>query len=196
MRASAAILSLRLAGALLLGLLPAEAAARLALGLGTPPLSVPHPTIEYRLKPDRDLLRFGSRVAILKLGMRSDPLHEKAPGELLILVFGDSVVSAGRRGQCLGGQLGPCSCLACARELGFFSSDIIVLMVSSYGPADVPTFEPIDPSTHPTVTPVLALQELLQRCTPTASGGTRQAMTVVPRVVVLQYPDREEVHPN
>jgi hypothetical protein len=64
MRASAAILSLRFAGALLLGLLPAEAAARLALGLGTPPLSVPQPTIEYRLKPDRDLLRFGSRVAI------------------------------------------------------------------------------------------------------------------------------------
>jgi hypothetical protein len=99
-------------------------------------------------------------------------------------------------GNVSAGSWGSCNCLACARELGFLSSDVIVLMVSSYGPADVPTFEPIDPSTHPTVTPVVALQELFQRCPPAAAGGTRQAMTVFPRVVVLQYPDREEVHPN
>ena len=39
-----------------------EIFARYYLGLGTPPLSVTHPTIEYMLKPNQDVYRFGNHI--------------------------------------------------------------------------------------------------------------------------------------
>jgi lysophospholipase L1-like esterase len=176
---------------LALGVVLAEAVARFGLGLGTLPLSVPHPTIEYMFKPDQDVSRFGHRVRINQFGMRSDPIEAKRPDELRVLVFGDSVVNGGSLtdqaalattilqqqlahrtqrpvyvGNVSAGSWGPGNWLAYAREFGFFSSDVVVLVISSHDATDVPTFEPLDPATHPTQTPVLALQELFQRYLP------------------------------
>jgi hypothetical protein len=51
----------------------AEAVSRLYLGLGHPPLSVAHPTIEYMFAPDQDVSRFGNRQVYNAYGMRNDP---------------------------------------------------------------------------------------------------------------------------
>jgi len=86
-----------LAGAVLVGLIAAgELFARFGLGLGDPPLSEAHPQIEYLFKLDQGARRFGNQVFINAYGMRSpDFAPEKAPGELRVLVFGDSVLNGG-----------------------------------------------------------------------------------------------------
>jgi hypothetical protein len=66
--------------------------ARVQLGLGNPPLSVAHPTIEYLFKPNQDVRRFDNRVRINAYGMRSEDFPASKPqDEFRVLVFGDSV---------------------------------------------------------------------------------------------------------
>lgn len=57
-------------------LIAGELFARFGLGLGNPPLSVVHPTIEYMFKPGQDLERFGHRVLVHAYGMRSPDFPE------------------------------------------------------------------------------------------------------------------------
>ncbi|WLT39310.1 hypothetical protein NON20_06955 [Synechocystis sp. B12] len=66
------------------------------MGLGDPPLSVTHPTIEYMFKPNQDAIRFGNRFRTNSYGMRSEELPKsKNDSELRVLVFGDSVINGG-----------------------------------------------------------------------------------------------------
>lgn len=187
----------RLAGRLLLVLLVAvlvtEAALRLLLGLGTPPLYEADPDFEYRLKPMQSVQRFGKRIEVNRWGMRSDDFgaHKTSPRELRVMVFGDSVVNGGSLidqtelatsrlqaslraalpsksvivGNVSAGSWGPGNWLGFARRHGFLDADVVVLMVNSGDFADNPTFGPLD-ANHPTHAPLLALQEALQRYLP------------------------------
>src|SRR5687768_7294859 len=57
--------------AAVLALVAGELFARFVLGLGDPPLSVAHPTIEYMFKPSQDCRRFSNTVSYNAYGMRS-----------------------------------------------------------------------------------------------------------------------------
>lgn len=185
-------LVLWLSGALLVVLGLGEAFARVYLGLGTPPLYVEHPTIEYLHKPNQDVRRFGNRVLINAYGMRSEnfPRHRQ-PGEIRIMVFGDSVLNGGSLtdhaklattllakslrartgrqvtvGHISAGSWGPGNWLAYVREYGFFDADVVMLVASSHDYGDNPTFHKLDEFTHPTRTPLSALVEGATRYLP------------------------------
>lgn len=177
---------------LLFFILIGEFFCRYYLGLGTPPLSVVHPKIEYMCKPNQDLYRFGNYFITNEYGMRSESFcQKKKSNELRIMVFGDSVVNGGNLidhselattilknklteavgknvvvGNISAGSWGPGNWLAYAQEYGFFDADIVVLVVSSHDYADNPTFEPLNKNTHPTKNPVLALVEGIERYLP------------------------------
>jgi hypothetical protein len=169
-----------------------EILARYYLGLGTPPLSISHPKIEYMFKPNQDVYRFSNHFITNQYGMRSEFFNKNKSGnELRIMVFGDSVVNGGNLtdhanlattilkdklskildkkiviGNISAGSWGPGNWLAYAKEYGFFDADIIVLVISSHDYADNPTFAPLDKNTHPTEQPVLALVEGIERYLP------------------------------
>jgi hypothetical protein len=124
--------------------------------------------------------------------MRSNPFPKKREGnELRIMVFGDSVLNGGNLtdhadlattlikkrlakftsrnvvvGNISAGSWGPGNWLAYANKYGFFDADIVVLVISSHDYADNPTFQPLNPNTHPTSRPFLALTEGITRYLP------------------------------
>ena len=167
--------------------------ARAVLGLGDPPLSITHPRIEYLYAPNQDVRRFGKRFFVNDYSMRSAPLAaRKGADERRVLVFGDSVVNGGNLtdhqdlattrlahdllpfaggnkvvvGNVSAGSWGPGNWLAYSQTYGFFEADVVVLVASSHDVADNPTFAPLDPNTHPTRKPLLALTEGLTRYLP------------------------------
>lgn len=173
-------------------LIVGELFARFYLGLGTPPLSIAHPRIEYLYQPNQDVQRFGKRFSVNQYGMRSAafPQH-KQPGELRVMVFGDSVINGGNLtdqrdlattiaaeslakrsgkpvviGNISAGSWGPGNWLAYAREYGFFDADIVMLAISSHDYGDNPTFHTLRQDTHPTRRPVSALVEGITRYLP------------------------------
>jgi len=169
-----------------------EIFARYYLGLGTPPLSISDPKIEYMFKPNQDIYRFGNHFITNEYGMRSEPFaKKKSSNELRLMVFGDSVVNGGNLtdhaklatsilkekltkildknivvGNISAGSWGPGNWLAYAKEYGFFDADIIILVISSHDYIDNPTFQPLDKNTHPTKQPVSALLEGIERYLP------------------------------
>jgi hypothetical protein len=173
-------------------LLAGETFARLCLGLGSPPLMVAHPQIEYLLKPDQDLVRFGNQIIVNNFGMRTESFPaKKVDGEFRVMVFGDSVVNGGSQtdhqdlattiirkqlfsaihknvivGNISAGSWGPGNWLGYAREFGVFDADVIVLIISSHDFADNPTFAPLDKVTQPTEKPAFALLEVVERYAP------------------------------
>jgi len=172
--------------------LAGEWAARSILGLGTPPLSIAHPRIEYMFKPDQDVLRFGHRLLINHYGMRSEPFAARhGKNEFRVMVFGDSVVFGGAQtdqadlattllrkklaaemgkdvvvGNISAGGWGACHWLAYAQEYGFFAADVVILVISSHDYADNRTFQPLDKLAQPTEPPVSALLEGIERYLP------------------------------
>jgi hypothetical protein len=179
---------MKLLAALAILICVAEIGARVGLGLGTPPLSVAHPTIEYMFAPNQNVSRFHRRTHINAWGMRSPDIDKaKPPGQYRVLVLGDSVLNGGvivdqsnlatsqlTTGSRLylnasAGSWGPPNMLAYVREFGTFDADAVVIVVSSHDAFDVPTFAPLSPLTHPTEEPISALYE----------GVTRYAIPVV-----------------
>jgi hypothetical protein len=175
-----------------------ELVARFVLGLGTPPLSETHPTIEYLFRPNQKVHRFGNVFATNRYGMRSEdfPPQKLDPHELRILVFGDSVVNGGTLsdqsriatsivqrklaqmqhrnvvvGNISAGSWGPPNELAYLEQFGFLDADLVILVLSSSDYNDAPTFEPLNPLTHPTETPVSAAVEGLVRYLPRYLNG-------------------------
>ncbi len=168
-----------------------EIFARYHLGLGTPALSIVHPTIEYMYKPNQDVYRFGNQIIINEYGMRTAPFPlEKTPNELRVMIFGDSVLNGGNLtdhanlattilqgdlnqvgkkaivGNISAGSWGPGNWLAYAKEYGFFGADVVVLVISSHDYADNPSFKDINENTHPTKSPISALTEGIRRYLP------------------------------
>jgi lysophospholipase L1-like esterase len=163
-----------------------ELFARFGLGLGDPPLTVTHPTIEYLFKPNQDCQRFGNRILINQYGMRSEPFppEKSSPDELRILVFGDSIINGGnltdheelattllqRRlaeeldrpvvvGNVSAVSWGPGNHLAWQEEYGWLDADAVLLVLSAQDAADVPTFAPLDRTFLPAEKPWLASWE-------------------------------------
>jgi len=167
-----------------------ELAARYVLGLGTPPLSVSHPTIEYLFKPDQDIKRFGNRFQTNAFGMRSEGFTvQPTERERRVLIFGDSVIVGGSQidqssiatellkerlraaspgnlitvGNVSAGSWGPGNWRAWLGENGHLGASQVILVVSSHDLEDNPTFSPLNPLTHPEVNPPSATHELLTR---------------------------------
>jgi hypothetical protein len=69
-------------------------------------------------------------------------------------------------GNVSAGSWGPGNWLAYVREYGFFDADAVILLVSTHDHRDNPTFEPLNPHTHPQRTPVLAVWEGVTRYLP------------------------------
>jgi len=166
-----------------------ELFARYYLGLGTPPLSVALPKIEYMFKPNQDLYRFGNHIIINQYGMRSTSFaSKKDDDEYRIMVFGDSVLNGGNLtdhcelattilqdklnetsnkkiivGNISAGSWGPGNWLAYTDKYGFFDADVVVLVISSHDYSDNPTFQALNKNTHPTKKPTSAFFEGITR---------------------------------
>jgi lysophospholipase L1-like esterase len=180
-------------GELLLLVVMAELAARYFLGLGTPPLFLAHPTIEYLQRPDQDIHRFGNHFFVNHWGMRSDPFpaRKQHPNEFRVMVFGDSVVNGGAPtaheqlattllqpelaaalgrpvvvGNISTGSWGPGNWLAYARAYGLFEADVVLLLLSSHDAFDNPGYGPLDLRQYPVHGPVFALEEGINRYLP------------------------------
>ncbi|PSN16529.1 hypothetical protein C7293_02140 [filamentous cyanobacterium CCT1] len=174
-------------------ILAGELFVRFALGLGTPPLTIKHPTIEYMFRPGQDVYRFGNHILINQYGMRSEDFPAKYSGsdEIRVMVFGDSVLNGGSQighenlattllsqqiaqsqnrqvtvGNISAGSWGPGNWLAYAKEYGFFDANIVLLVLSSDDYADNPSFAPLNLNTHPVRRPKSALTEALSRYLP------------------------------
>jgi lysophospholipase L1-like esterase len=165
-----------------------ELFARFALGLGDPPLSMSHPTIEYMFRPDRTYQRFGHTVKYNAYSMRSEdfPPTKASADELRVLMLGDSVINGGnltdqrelaserlkRRlrqqldrpvvvGNISAGSWGPGNLDAYIEQFGTFDADVAVLVLSSHDWTDRRSFKPrvgVNPS-FPSESPTLALTE-------------------------------------
>lgn len=162
-----------------------EAFARFGLGLGTPPLSITDPTIEYMFAPNQDVFRFGNRQLYNEYAMRSEKVIDHKPeGEFRILSIGDSVLNGGSLTDhedlattllshdgvqvlnASAGSWGPQNMLAYIEKFGLFEADLLIVVLSSGDVNDVPTFAPLNPKTHPTEEPFLALTEAITRYLP------------------------------
>lgn len=164
--------------------LSAELVARYGLGLGTPPLYVADPLIEYRLKPSQQLRRFGNRINVNRFSMRSAPLEQQRQGvQRRVLVFGDSVVWGGTLldqsqiatellvkpginevGNVLAPSWGPGNWLGYAKRFGFFAATDVVLVISSHDAADNPSSQSFRGDVNrPLLAPPSGLIEGIQR---------------------------------
>jgi hypothetical protein len=74
-------------------------------------------------------------------------------------------------GNISAGSWGPPNEYAYLRQYGFLDADVVVQVVSSSDYDDSPTFEPLNPLTHPTEAPVSALGEALTRYLPRYLSG-------------------------
>jgi lysophospholipase L1-like esterase len=178
---------------LLIGILAGELFARYYLGLGDPPITVTHPTIEYLFAPNQHVRRFGNQIDINSYSMRAAdfPRAKQNANELRILLLGDSIINGGaltdqdelatellRRhlaealdrpvvvGNISAGSWGPPNLLAYVKEFGTFDADFAVLVLSSHDAADLPTFEPLDRNLIPQAKPAGALWEAVTRYLP------------------------------
>ncbi len=140
-------------------LIAGELVARFYLGLGDPPLTMPDPVMGYRFKPSMTYHRFGHVIHYNAYSERSDdfPPRKSQPGELRVMVIGDSVINGGvltdqsetstavlqRRltddlhlrvlvGNASAGGWGPPNELGYVQEFGFLDADVVVLVVSSH----------------------------------------------------------------
>jgi lysophospholipase L1-like esterase len=173
-----------------IGAIGIEVVLRLALGLGTPPLLMTDPEIEYLWVPDQHLYRFGNRIDINSHSMRSSEFPKnRVSDELRVMVLGDSVINGGtptdqsmlatellrtqlvkdihpRRvivGNISAGSWGPTNLAAYVRKFGLFDADVVFIVLSSHDLTDTPSFEPLDPNSHPTTNPLSATTELISR---------------------------------
>ena len=166
-----------------------EAISRCVLGLGNPPLSITHPTIEYMFKPNSTYKRFGNTYRVNAYGMRSDEMGSKREKEeVRILVLGDSVPNGGNLtdqhelatelikkeleaslrvpvviGNISAGTWSPQNLLAYLEEYGTFDAEVAVVVLNKGDLHDFPTFSPLNPNTHPVKRPATAIGELWSR---------------------------------
>ncbi len=179
----------------------AEVFARVALGLGNPPLWLEDPEIEYLPRPSRSYVRFGKRISYNAYSMRSRefPRVKSDPAELRVLVVGDSIVHGGaqtdqqalatallekRLAEALGrpvvvgnisaGSWGPPNCLDYLKRFGLLEADVLVIVLNSADYSDAPTFDPLD-DRRPQRRPLLAVQEIYGTYLPRYIRGRRKA---------------------
>lgn len=175
-----------------LSLVSGEIVARFYLGLGTPPLFITHPKIEYLYRPNQDVLRFGTRQIYNEYSMRNYSITTFR-GRKVVMVFGDSVLNGGALTDhsdlattlltddrhifvnISAGSWGP-------QNIGAYWAEFrdrlpyknAILVLNSHDYSDLPTFAPLNPETHPTKNPTSAFVEgisiYLPRYLPWKSG--------------------------
>ena len=158
-----------------------EIFSRFFLGLGTPPLFETDAALEYRLKPNQSLYRFGNYFETNELGMRSPTLKQE--NRKIIMVLGDSVVYGG--GQISQENLatslisddeivfanfsapswGPANILAALNEVSDIDMQGIVVVLNSDDIFDVPSFRPLGID-QPEFNPYFAVWEATTRYIP------------------------------
>lgn len=139
-------------------------------------------------RPNQDVLRFGNRVEINEFGMRSPSWREWPKDAEHILILGDSVINGGNLSDQVtlatsilsnnkrlllnasAGSWGPQNMLAYVDVFGTFNASKLIVVLSSHDAGDVPTFGTLNPLTHPTETPVLAVWEGATRYLPRYIG--------------------------
>ena len=170
----------------------AEIGSRYWLGLGTPPLSVAHPSIEYMFAPNQDLYRFGNHQLYNEYGMRSISTDQITQPHRVI-AFGDSVLNGGNLsdhsalattlasdsetfyGNVSAGSWGPANMVAWIDEYGLLDAEVAIILISSHDLHDAPNFAPLNPNTHPTERPMSALVEGIERYAPRYLPRIRQS---------------------
>jgi hypothetical protein len=156
------------------------------LGLGHPPLLVADRQMEYRFRPNQNLMRFGHAIRINPWGMRSAPFAPiPSAGTRRLLVLGDSITWGGaetdqdriavsrlQRQLGPGWELlnlgtpswGPANWLGAVRHFGLFAAPQVLLVISSHDADDAPSYAPLEGSPEtPSHDPPLAVVELWQR---------------------------------
>lgn len=184
----------------------AEVVARYYLGLGTPPLSVAHPSIEYMFAPNQSVYRFGNEQTYNEFGMRSAPIEAWGKRDRVI-VFGDSVLNGGNLthqadlatellsdertvyGNVSAGSWGPANMRAWVEEFGILGAKKAIVVVSSHDLMDIPTFAPLNPQTHPVRAPLSAAQEGVSRYLPRYLPGKREVSNRDEGATVAPSPD-------
>lgn len=170
------------------GLGGAEAALRFGAGLGDPPLFDRDPAIEYVLKPSRTYHYRHHAYSVNSHRMRCPEFSaRKAEGELRVMVIGDSLLEGGGRidqaelateqlrimlsakfgrpvtvGNISAPSWGPPNQLAFVKQFGLFDAEVVLLVSNSGDYDDVPGLEALG-AVWPQRSPVLAVQEVLER---------------------------------
>ena len=164
-----------------------EIIAKYVVGLGNPPISMEHKTIEYEFAPNQDLRRFHKKIKINSMGMRSNEFSQDS-NKKRIIVYGDSVIWGGSLtdqknlsteilkrilkknnynfdvGNVSAGSWGPGNWLAHINERGIYGADIVILVISSHDWIDNPTYQSIKNNVNlPTKKPNFATEELITR---------------------------------
>jgi hypothetical protein len=168
---------------MLVALAVSEVTLRVLVGLGDPPLLIPDGEIGYVNRPGQ-YSRFGNDIEYNSFSMRCEPVASKAPGELRILVCGDSIVHGTARVS----QADLATAIAQRRVAGILKRRVSVLNISACGwsPRNVLAYltrygvfnadlailvfngedllETVGPTgrVYPTAAPLFALQEVLQ----------------------------------
>ena len=133
--------------------------------------------------PDQDVSRFHNRQLYNEYGMRSISLNEVTQSKR-VMVFGDSVLNGGSLteqkdlattlatndgiffGNVSAGSWGPANIRGWIETYGFLKADTAIFVLNSHDLYDLPTFASLNPLTHPTEAPALALIEGVQRYLP------------------------------
>ena len=169
--------------------LAGEGAARFALGLGDPPLTVRDREIDYLFAPGT-YQRFGHTIRYNSYHMRAD---EPPPPDVdgpRVLLMGDSVVNGGALadhgelattllqerlretqsdawvGHVSAGSWGPANLLAYVERFGWFDADVAVIVLNGGDLQDLPGFRRELGANFPEQRPVSALSELVTRYLP------------------------------
>lgn len=189
-------IGLFIAGLLAVG----ELSARIFMGLGTPPLSMPHPDIEYLFQPNQSVTHSGTRQIYNSHSMRSVELPPLGAADR-ILVLGDSVLNGSTwtdqadlatsrataedpdrfYANISANSWGPGNLRAYLDTFGTFNAAAAILLLNDADIEDVATFAPLHPNAHPVRRPASALWEGLRRYGPQIiPAGLRKALRPVP----------------
>jgi hypothetical protein len=165
---------------------------RAVLGLGDPPLSINDPQIDHLFVPDQTVHRFGNLVHINHYSQRSDdiPPHKSEPGELRVMMLGDSVTNGGALSDqsqtvtaylqndlradlhvpvyvmnASAGSWSPMLELAYLKRFGLFDADVVILEQGSHNYSQFVQIDnrvDVDPN-FPGHKPMFALEEAITR---------------------------------
>ena len=146
------------------------------VGLGTPPLYESYKEMEYKMKPNQNIQRFGNIIIINDASMRTsiDILDRPKLGKKRVLIFGDSVLWGT---SILGiklkenfeiynvsaGSWGPGNWNQFIKENGIFNADQIIFLISSHDLIDIPNPLTKTNKLMPSENPPFATWELINR---------------------------------
>jgi hypothetical protein len=195
-----------------LAVLGGELAARFALGLGDPPLTVRDPEIDYLFAPGT-YERFGNTIRYNSYHMRADEPPSPDVDGPRVLVMGDSVVNGGALtdhselattllqehlrethggawvGHVSAGSWGPANLLAYVERFGWFGADLAVMVLNGGDLQDLPGFRAELGPDFPEQRPVSALSEVVTRYLPRYLTALRPVLGERPSPPTRTYSD-------